>query len=186
MSKWGIWVNLWISRIHLTRQQKNVGENCDDLASRRLIRTRSIGNLPAFFLKGTWVEMVTGAPWYFHWLNSQRRWAKDTLGFRWVTWAKYNSSMSLSFDRLALILFCHLLEKSKWETVGQFIITCLSIWSSNIEQWVQERARVHQAASGNDLPRNTTYSWVRYIIAFFPLWQVKLLFLLFVGEHLCY
>lgn len=51
MSEWGTWVNLWISRIHLTRQQKNVGENYDDLASRRLIRTRSTQEFACIFLK---------------------------------------------------------------------------------------------------------------------------------------
>lgn len=139
MSKWGTRVNLWISRIHLTRQQKNVSENYDDLASRILIRTRSTREFACIFLKrdvgGKWSLQPLGIP--IDWIL--KSWAKDTFGFRWVTWAKYNSMMSLSFDSFTLILFCHLLEKSKWESVGQFIITCLGIWSLNIKQWVQER-----------------------------------------------
>lgn len=71
MSKWGTWVNLWISQIHLTRQQKNVGENYDDLASRRLIRTRSTQEFACIFLKrdlnGKWSWSLLE----FHRLNSR-------------------------------------------------------------------------------------------------------------------
>lgn len=55
MSKWGTWVNLWISRVHLTRQQKNVSKNSNDLVSRRLSRTRSTWEFACMLLKGTWV-----------------------------------------------------------------------------------------------------------------------------------
>lgn len=141
-------------------------------------------NLPAFFLKGTWVGNGHWSPSGFYWLHSQKSWAKDTFGFSWVTWAKYNSMMSLSFDSFTLILFCQLLENSKWENVEQFIITSLSIRSLNSKQWVRARSsRVYQAGSGSCLPRSITYSWICYIIAFCPQWQVKLLFLLLVSEH---
>lgn len=127
-----------------------------------------LSNLPEFFLKWTRMGSDHRSPLVLHWLNSLRSWTKDTFDFSWVTWAKYNSMMNLSFDSFTLILFCHLLGKSKWETVGQFIITYLSIQSLNIKQWVQEGAGVYQAASGSDLPTNITYSWVCYTIEFSP------------------
>lgn len=184
MSEWGTWVNLRISRIHLTRQWKNVGENYDDLTSRRLIRTMSTQEFACIFLKqnldGKRSLEALGVPL----VKFSKELIKGNTCFQMGEWAKYTSVMSLSFDSFTLILFCHLLGKSKWEAVGQFIITTLSIQSLNIKQWIQERAGVYQAASGSDLPMNITYSWVCYIIElFFPLWQVKLLFLLFVGEH---
>lgn len=98
-------------------------------------------NLPAFSWKETWMGNSHGALGV-HWLNSQKSWAKDTFGFGWVTWAKYNSMMSLPFDSFTLILFCHLLEKSKQETVGQYDMIRLSIQNWNIKQWVHRRARL--------------------------------------------
>lgn len=127
------------------------------LLQRDLSQQGRVRNLPAFF-KGIWVGNGHGkAPWCFHWLNSQKSWTKDTFSFRWLTWTKYNSMMSPFLTAFTWILFSHL-EISKWEIVRQFIRTSLSIqtvgtgkaWSlsSSLGQW--------------------PYSWVWYIVTFFP------------------
>lgn len=169
MSKWGTWVNLWISRIHLTRHRKMWVRIMMTLLQGDLLEQGQLRNFPAFFFKETWMGNGHGAPLVFAGWILKRIEQRTHLVSDGLLGAKYNSVMSLSFDSFTLILFCHLLEKSKCKTVGWFVMTTLSIRDLNIEQWVHERAGVYRAASGSDLPRNITYSWVCNTTAFLPL-----------------
>lgn len=183
MSKWGTWVNLWISQIHLTRQQKNVGENYDDLASRRLIRTRSTQEFACIFLKrdlnGKWSWSLLE----FHRLNSRveqrTRLVPDGL-------LAQNIIQWWIFLMTALHWFYFVtIQKSVSEKPLDSLLwpVCVSgVWASN--SGYRKRLGFTKQLQAVTFPGISLIPGSVLLQHFSPLWQVKLLFFLFVGEQL--